>query len=232
MSRPVGWLALPLEAPPTGTEWLGPLEREVLDGLRVRKRRRDWLAGRWVAKRAVSSVHGDDVESPAEIQIVAADDGAPIVRYTGGASPLISISHSGEWAVCALSRDARELGCDLERVEERAAGFADDYFTSQELAQVAATPEAGRAFVTTLAWSAKESALKAARTGLRRDTRSVELVSWSESSTPANHAWHPLHVRDRERDLLLAGWWRRWHEYVLTVVAAPQPLAPSWLGDA
>ena len=62
-----------------------------------------------------------------------------------------------------------------------------------------------RALLANLVWCGKESALKVLRTGLRRDTRSVEV------SFPAGAAvdgWAPMTVRSRE-GAVFPGWWQR-----------------------
>ena len=67
------------------------------------------------------------------------------------------------------------VGCDLELVEPRSALFVRDYFTAAERERVAAAPAREHDELANLIWCAKESALKVLRTGLRRDTRSVEV---------------------------------------------------------
>ena len=70
-------------------------------------------------------------------------------------------------------------------------------------------------------WCGKESALKVLRTGLRRDTRSVE-VSFPEGG--AVDGWAPMSVRAVE-GTVFPGWWQRFGAFVLTV-AATEPFAP------
>ncbi|MFO7548841.1 MAG: hypothetical protein R6X29_08265 [Acidimicrobiia bacterium] len=62
-----------------------------------------------------------------------------------------------------------------------------------------------------LVWSAKKSALKVLRTGLRRDTRSVEV----EPETGTGDGWHPPTVRTVE-GRTSPGWWRRCRDFLLT----------------
>ena len=102
----------------------------------------------------------------------------------------ISLSHSSGRAVCAVALSGAALGCDLEEIAPRSDAFVADYFTSEEQSMVAGSSPAGRPLVSTLIWSAKESALKALQAGLRLDTRSL-IVSVDDSSG----AWHPLQVR-------------------------------------
>jgi 4'-phosphopantetheinyl transferase len=88
---------------------------------------------------------------------------------------------------------------------------------------VDASPEA----LANLIWSAKESALKVLRTGLRRDTRSVEVGFPAEQSVDG---WQPLVVRTEEgRDL--PGWWRQYGEFLLTVVTGRRQPPPRPLVD-
>ena len=98
-----------------------------------------------------------------------------------------------------------------------------------------------RAEIANLIWSAKESALKVLRTGLRQDTRSVEVEVESRDEA----GWQPLSVRAGAARF--PGWWIRYGEFVLTCVGGdpidrpeslvdPPPLAraiPShgWMSD-
>uniref|UniRef100_UPI003F9632FA 4'-phosphopantetheinyl transferase superfamily protein n=1 Tax=Mycobacterium sp. TaxID=1785 RepID=UPI003F9632FA len=119
------------------------------------------------------------------------------------------------------------VGCDLELVEPRTPGFVRDFFTAAEqrwIASRAAGDE--RDMGANLVWSAKESALKVLRTGLRRDTRTVEVTV----AAPRADGWGELTVRASE-GTAFPGWWRREGRFLLTVateVRIPPPLA---LGD-
>ena len=70
--------------------------------------------------------------------------------------------------------------------------------------------------MTTLLWSAKESALKALREGLRRDTRSVRvrLLDGGFDGT----GWSALRVECAATSRLFSGHWRRIGSEVFTVV--------------
>lgn len=99
----------------------------------------------------------------------------PRARYLGctvsGPGPLpprfddrsfeISLSHAGEIAAAAVSA-AGAVGVDVERVEERAASFAEEHFTPREREELARAVRAGarRAALETLLWSAKEALYK------------------------------------------------------------------------
>lgn len=216
----ISWLGADAADVPAADGWLLAAERDVLAGLRVAKRRGDWRLGRWTAKGAVAAALGIPA---AEVQVRAATDGAPEAFHDGAPLPVtLSISHRAGRAVCVVAAPAMPVGCDLELVEPRAAGFAADWFTGSEcaLVEAAAAPERDR--VVTMVWSAKESALKALRCGLRRDTRSVA-VSVADGLVDG---WQRLRIDDEEAGSHLDGWWRPHADLLLTVVTAEPSLPP------
>jgi 4'-phosphopantetheinyl transferase len=165
------------------------------------------------------------------IEIRNAPSGAPEAFFDGSPLPLtISISHRAGRALCAVASCGVALGCDLEAVESRSANFAADYFTLDEQTLIERTLEADRPLLSTLIWSAKESALKALGEGLRLDTRSV-VVSLSPSHPVAG--WRRLSVDYADASQTFHGWWRcdevgagSTQPHVLTIVAAPPPELP------
>ncbi|MGH0036325.1 MAG: 4'-phosphopantetheinyl transferase family protein [Myxococcota bacterium] len=218
---------------PAETGWLSARESDRAALMSFAKRRTDYLLGRFTAKRAVSARLGlrDDHSTLARIEVSNASDGAPELQIDGRPSSLaISLSDRAGWGVCVLadsaaSHGALSVGCDLELVEPRSERFVRDYFTDAERAFVARHPEGEpRAELATLVWCAKESALKVLRTGLRRDTRSVEVAI---GRVGAVGGWRPLTVDPLEGGQM-TGWWRRFGRFVLSVAAdreIPPPMA-------
>jgi 4'-phosphopantetheinyl transferase len=132
----------------------------------------------------------------------------------------ISISDRAGCAVCVVSTSG-PVGCDLEIVEHRSDPFLRDFLTEREREYVAAQPDDdARQVAANLVWSAKESALKVLRTGLGRDTRSVEVTIHHGRA----EAWAPLTARTAE-GRTFPGWWRRDRRFLFTV-AATAPLPP------
>jgi 4'-phosphopantetheinyl transferase len=208
---------------PEADSWLSEDERLVLEGLTVAKRRRDWRLGRWVARHAVARALADPGAAvPAALSIVAADDGAPEVWWSSPRPPVaVSISHSGDLGFAAAAVGEAPLGCDVERIAPRSQRFVADYFTDAEREFVDAVGDAGaqeRAWAATLVWSAKESALKALRQGLRADTRSVEMAPVDGAPDLSHDGWRALAV-ETERDTRLEGHWRVTAGAVWTVLA-------------
>ncbi len=227
MSSPY-WLTRSEIDLPGDTDWLSPAEMAVVSKLSVPKRERDWLLGRWTAKQALAAWPGLAGRWPgsAHLEIRAAGDGAPEAFLDGEPLPLsVSISHSGGRALCALSGGGA-VGCDLEQIETRSELFVHDYFTPHEQELVASWSEADRPLYENLIWSAKESALKALRLGLRADSRSVEV---SLLAYGAEDGWHRLEVRRPTDDTTFAGWWRQDGDFVITLVTPPPHQVPERL---
>jgi 4'-phosphopantetheinyl transferase len=212
---------------PRDNDWLSPKELARLAELRFPKRRADWLLGRWTAKLAVAAYLGksQDREALKDIEILAAASGAPEVYLGDNSSTVsISISHRQGVAMCAVGPAASTLGCDLEIIEPRTEAFVRDYFTPEE--QVAIDNAAGeedRRRAVALVWSAKESALKSMRVGLRLDTRSISVRQVDRSI--AGTGWNSLQVRTSEGQML-EGWWQQSGTLLRTVVATLRSRIP------
>jgi 4'-phosphopantetheinyl transferase len=205
---------------PVENDWLSMDETVRLQGMRFDKRRAEWRLGRWTAKRAVAGFlgHTPDALTLAEIEIRSAPSGAPEVFIEQAECALnLSLSHCSGKALCALTPSSTLLGCDLERVEIRHPAFLTDYFTASEQCRVQSHPLPDQERMLTIMWSAKESALKALRLGLRLDTR-LAIVSFPDSQE--NDApWHPLQV-SCPNEKIFGGWHSSSSHFVRTIVTS------------
>lgn len=221
----VDWLLQTAAEVAEGDAWLAPTERRVQSELGLPRRRAQWRLGRWTAKLALTRRLGIGRDDLARLEVRAASDGAPEARLDGAALPLVlSISHCGDQGLAALAAQGVAVGVDLERVEARSGAFVREFFTLAEQHWLAEGLAERQAESATLIWSAKESALKALRTGLRRDTRSVEVTFPPSTCAPqraVDPAWASLAVRDLEGGRSFGGAWRRVGEGVLTLVTEP-----------
>jgi len=218
------WLSQGMPDVPLDDAWLSPREAAWVARMRFPKRRSEFRLGRWTAKNALALYLGRDRSGAAlrEIEIDRAADGAPIPLVDGRApDAYVTMTDRADQAVCLVGPPGRALGCDLELVEPRSNAFVADFLTESEQRLVAAAAGDARDLLANLAWSAKESALKVLRTGLRRDTRSVEV---SLPGGPGVEGWSRLSVRAAE-GAVFPGWWRRFGAFVLTV-AASAPFEP------
>jgi 4'-phosphopantetheinyl transferase len=214
----VAWLSQGMADVPADEAWLSPREAAALARMRFPKRRSEFRLGRWTATSAIARGRGRPPapEDLRAIEIDRAPDGAPAPLVDGRpAAVSISMTDRADQAVCVTGPPGIGLGCDLELVEPRSAAFVADYLTARErrMVEEAATDEE-RHLLANLVWCGKESALKILRTGLRRDTRSVEV---SRPGPPAD-GWSPLLVGTAEGSEF-PGWWRRYGPFLLTVAA-------------
>lgn len=231
----VAWMQVSAEQVPDGDRWLTRAERATLRRLAFEPRRGDWRMGRWAAKRAVTEwLSARDLPmSHEEVEVVAAGDGHPEVRVPGMTEPPgISLSHGDGAAVCAVLPRDRAVGCDIERVLDRSPAFVSAYMTAREQEWVAERPLLDRPRLVTLLWSAKESALKALREGLRLDVRTVEVLRPRTELDAAVGEWRRLVVQVGEpRPQLFWGWWQERDCSVVVIVvgggeqeASPPPV--------
>lgn len=121
----IHWLLQSLDSSPEIAGGVAPAgmlcdaEQQRLSTLKVEKRRRDWLLGRWTAKHLVQGYLAQAAgAAPAldTIQIANADDGSPYCQLLGAGEPAnepvqrlpvsLAISHSHGYAFCALCQDA------------------------------------------------------------------------------------------------------------------------------
>jgi len=232
------WLEQRAEDVPPMDDWLSAGETVILNGLQFAKRRADWRLGRWTAKHAVASFLNLPAhpQALANIEIRPAPSGAPEAFVANAPAPVsISLSHRDGTALCAIASSRAglevDLGCDLEIIEPRSEAFVADYFAPEEQALMARSSPADRPRISALLWSAKESALKALREGLRLDTRSVVaslFVDSFDSDSCDLNRWNPLHIRCAD-GLVFRGWWQMTNSVVRTVVANPCPRSPILL---
>src|SRR5579863_5646226 len=174
-------------------DWLSAWEKSHLAGLRIPKRRADWRLGRWTCKHAVAHYLAicSDPARLATIEIRPEPSGATVVFIEGVAADVsISLSHREGVAACVVGPSGAMFGCDLEAIEPRSEAFVADYLTLEEQATVRKSSSLHRARVVALIWSAKESALKALRVGLRANTGCVS-VDFEDHSEPT----YSEHVR-------------------------------------
>jgi 4'-phosphopantetheinyl transferase len=234
----LAWLSQGMADAPADDGWLSPRESAWLTRMRFPKRRSEFRLGRWTAKKALALYLGREASAAAlrSIEVDRTPDGAPAPLVDGRpADAYLTMTDRADQAVCLVGPAGTVLGCDLELVEPRSDAFVGDYLTPAEQRLVAAAGDGdARDLLANLVWCGKESALKVLRTGLRRDTRSVEVSFPAGSSVDG---WVPMSVRAVE-GAVFPGWWQRFGAFVLTLAATeafapPRPLAsPPGLASA
>jgi len=208
--------------PPAGL--LCPDENTLFQGLKIEKRRFDWLLGRWTAKHLLRAMLEQEFDLN-QICILKDANGAPLVQLADQPIISLSISHSGDYAVAAATLEpASCVGIDIEFVKARSDAFVHDYFTQEEIACVQrSAPELIETMMTAI-WSAKEAALKALRLGLTVDTFAAVCLIDPPSEIPTTWTPFEIHINAQHLGSLshipaLKGWWRTYNGYVLTLAA-------------
>ncbi|MEW5985334.1 MAG: 4'-phosphopantetheinyl transferase superfamily protein [Chloroflexota bacterium] len=130
---------------------LNPDEEARFQALKTEKRRREWLLGRWTAKRLLQAVMRQTTGQTPPLDALVIENnaaGAPYAIYCTGeatgngdsefkptpppvASPLhlpLSISHSGDHAFCAVLVRNEELPDVAATDGQRISGWPDDLF--------------------------------------------------------------------------------------------------------
>jgi 4'-phosphopantetheinyl transferase len=202
---------------------LQPVEQQRLAELKLRKRRCEWLLGRWTAKHLLQACLEHDLQLRLPLNAIGIYNdarGAPVAMVDCGgriAEWAISISHSHACGFSAALPDgAIGLGADIERIELREWRFVEDYFTPDEIDRVRLAPIDQRETLVTAIWSAKEAALKALRLGLTIDTRRVRCAI--DPRRYSDHDWLEFSITCTPSYMrTLRGWWRTWGAHVLTV---------------
>lgn len=230
------WLARGEPHLPSSEAWLTEYETRRAASMRYTKRRTEYLVRRLTAKHAVLATLGwpADVDTLARVAVPNRLTGAPYVEVDGQPLGLdVSLTDRAGWGVCLIGADLGAVGCDVELVEPRSAAFVRDFLTPAEQEVIAET-SAGeqRDVLANLFWSAKESALKVLRTGLRRDTRSVE-VHLDDPRHREHGRWSPLTVVSTggSGPTEMPGWWLRDGQWLLSVAYDRPGPAPAGLEE-
>jgi 4'-phosphopantetheinyl transferase EntD len=135
---------------------LTPCERREYDGLPHAARRRDWLAGRCAAKRAIGAIWNVPADRIELAATVGAAPRASVRRRAGDWSPLpdcLTIAHRDGVAIAVVFPRGASVGVDVERVGE---------VSPAELRYITCEDERSRhdGIDPTLVWVLKEAAWK------------------------------------------------------------------------
>ena len=152
---------------PDAETFLTGFEFQQYKHFAVEKRAAEWLAGRYAVKQLASEFFNLPFK---KLQIKNAKNGAPILQAEGGNHLTISISHRGDYAAAVISLTGDLIGVDVEKIETRAKGWAEQYFSETELIA------ADDAYLTEL-WAKKEAVLKMLGLGLTVPATQIKIIN-------------------------------------------------------
>lgn len=226
MTMLIYWTLFSGEPEPKSVEdFLSQDELGVYLGIKVAKRQHEWLSGRLAAKQLLlqNLTNAGDL-SLRSVSVKNDPNGAPYFAFSHHQRlpGCLSISHSHRLALCGLTfAEGVQIGFDLERIEPRFPGLAEDFFTPLEVQSLLSFEQSQQDLWITLIWSAKEAMLKALGMGLHLDTRSVEicLVPADCWETVAENipGWRSLPVKYHGSEP--GSWlvfWQKMDEFILT----------------
>jgi phosphopantetheinyl transferase len=173
--------------------WLGEKERSELARLHDAGRRRQWLAGRWLAKQLLCEA--GCAGNLTEVEIVSRDAQGRGVRprvliRAGELSRSLSIAHTDRGALVVLAATSRLLvGADLAPcVIPADDGFCRLWFSSLERQWIDHDPAKRLA----LMWALKEAIYKAVNAGESWNPRQIEIRPRGLENFDCSYRGRPL----------------------------------------
>jgi 4'-phosphopantetheinyl transferase len=184
MEQPNAWLlnlsSLAEEIP---TQWFNRLsddEKQRANSLTHTQRRRNYIASHALAYWALESFYGIE-----NIGWHIASEGQPKVSHnflTDNLIPQISLSHSGNLVLCAISSANTLIGCDIENRKARhnALPIAKHFFTEIEYQHLLQLQESNQAAELEnyfyQCWTGKEAWLKAQGLGIANGLKLISVL--------------------------------------------------------
>ena len=144
-----------------GSFAFGGSEQARLDAISAPRRRAQFLAGHYLARRLLSQAYGGQ---PADWQIDSQAGEAP--RVVGRADLAISLSHSGDWLLCAVADGPVGVDLELAKPGRDIAGMAAMVCHPTEQAALAGLAPTAALAQFTGYWTVKEAWLKCHGLGL------------------------------------------------------------------
>jgi len=144
-------------------------------------KRKSWMVSRVAVKDAVRNLLKKEKNHPCypiTFEIGKDDVGKPYLIGDSTENIHISLAHKGKDAV-GIAKSGKQVGIDMEIIEERSSGFYDVVFTDHELILL---KDKDQAEWTTKFWVAKEAYGKFLGTGLKGNPKQFEVEKITEDS--------------------------------------------------
>lgn len=144
-------------------KFLHPQEKKYYSGLKFEKRIKDYIMGRYAAKRSVALLAGE--KNLERIEIKHGVFNHPVVKYACTNNIQVSISHCENICIAVAFNDECPIGVDVEKIDPKKVEVLDSQSFQQEKKLMEAHFLPLDKSLTIL-WTAKEALSKVLKTGL------------------------------------------------------------------
>ena len=176
---------------------LSPAERTHAAGLRDNHRRQQFVVGRALCRRVLSSY---TPVPPQHWRFTLGSRGKPVIAAPTLPAPLwFNLSHTDGASVCAVTGAGPDIGVDIEQKTRGpdTLEIAEQFFPQAELGQLRHLPPAQRDETFMRIWALKESYVKARETSLTDGIRGTAFdLTQPKNIRVTFH--HPLHEQAQQ----------------------------------
>lgn len=157
-------------------------EREIFcwQKIRVPKRKKEWLLGRYTAKLLLQSYLQKDYNNEillTDVELLSKPNTKPELEIQGKhiVNTDLSLSHTANIAVAAITtKENFKVGVDIEKTRKLDEKVCKYFLSDVELAQIKNNPLEKDRLITIL-WTLKEATLKALRIGLNGSLKGITI---------------------------------------------------------
>lgn len=208
--------------------FLSDSEADRLATLPSETQRRDWLLGRWTAKRLLQTVIWETNGTTVPLDLITLRNVASGMPTIESQLPLVngqfSLSFSqanGQVLVTAVAKPNWPIGAQIDPIQPRSQKCIDAYFTEKELALMHQIENTEQDLLVTAVCSAKTAVRKALKLEPSVDLKAISCLI--DPAKRASDTWVPFKIRYDNNRLRqpaphLSGWWRTMDQFVLTLV--------------
>lgn len=145
------------------------------NSLHYDRKQKEFLLGRYAAKRAGANLLGRD--RLADIVIRNGVFSQPLIGSPAGNNVQVSLSHSGDWGAAIVFPEAHPMSIDIEEISGRSGEVLKDKLTAIEQQLLDEHFMGNKSTGYTWIWTVKEALSKVLKTGLTTPLHVLEISS-------------------------------------------------------